>query len=273
MPALGIGDVSQVTGTNPSTLRLWEQHGLINPARSASGQRIYGAKDIAAIRTIHRLRKVDGLNMSAIKSALASSRSKPDTLPAGTNETLEGARQMGLQFRVARQRQGLSLRKAAELTGLPVSFISTFERTGQGATVTSLQRLAASYKTSITKLTNASHARGKSSPYIVRKNAARRAPHFAPGITVFQLAETLDSLDCQQWVLQPGAGSDGAYSHEGEEFIYIMQGILAIAIDGGAMNQLSAGDSISFNSQLAHSWRAIGDEPTVLLWVNTPKSF
>ncbi|WP_376855561.1 MerR family transcriptional regulator, partial [Bordetella pertussis] len=35
-----------MTGTNPSTLRLWEQHGLLSPLRSPTGQRIYGEHDL-----------------------------------------------------------------------------------------------------------------------------------------------------------------------------------------------------------------------------------
>nr|WP_233887887.1 cupin domain-containing protein [Paraburkholderia flagellata] len=30
---------------------------------------------------------------------------------------------------------------------------------------------------------------------------------------------------------------------------------------------------MTFESQRPHAWKADGDEPTVLVWVNTPKSF
>jgi DNA-binding transcriptional MerR regulator/quercetin dioxygenase-like cupin family protein len=273
MAELGIGDAAQLTGTNPSTLRLWEQHGLLSPARTASGQRIYRADDIRVIRAIHRMRKEDGLNMSAIKRAFASSQPRAASAAARAGDKSDSALTLGRQFRLARQKQKISLQEAARLTGLPVSFISTFERTGQGATVTSLQKLAATYNTTITELSEPSPRVGGNLPHVVRNNKARLAPQFGTGIRIFQLAETLDSLDCQQWVLQPGAKSDGAYSHEGEEFIHVMQGEFHIAVDGGRVSQLTAGDSISFNSRLAHAWHAAGDEPTILLWINTPKSF
>lgn len=273
MAELGIGDAAQLTGTNPSTLRLWEQHGLLNPARSAAGQRIYSVDDIRVIRAVHRMRKEDGLNMSAIKRAIASSPSKEDFPVPRSSHKPDGVLRLGRQFRLARQKQNISLQEAADITGLPVSFISTFERTGQGPTVTSLQKLAAGYGTTITDLSEPTSKASGNVPNVVQKNKARLAPQFGVGIKIFQLAETLDSLDCQQWVLQPGAESDGAYSHEGEEFIHVMQGEFHISVDGGKMSKLTAGDSISFNSQLAHSWRAVADEPTILLWINTPKSF
>src|SRR5450830_757813 len=273
MQNIGIGDVSQVTGINASTLRLWEQHGLISPERSASGHRIYRDSDISAIRAIHRLRKVDGLNMSAIKQTLAASAPQPSHPTSPLSEQQEKTRQLGVRFRITRQKQNLSLDQASKLSGLPISFISTFERTGQGATVTSLQRLAASYNTSVTKLTAPEGHGEKAASCVVRNNEARVAPYFTSGITVNQLPENLESLDCQKWILQPGAGSDGAYSHEGEEFIHILQGVLTITIDGGEQIRLGEGDSISFNSQSPHAWRAVGDIPTMLLWINTPKSF
>lgn len=273
MPKLGIGDAAKLTGTHPSTLRLWEQHGLLNPARSVAGHRIYSVDDISIIRAIHRLRKVDGLNMSAIKRALAPNLVSASSSVARSNLGPDSNLGLGRQFRIARQKQKLSLQEAANYAGLPVSFISTFERTGQGATVTSLQKLAACYGTTITELSEPTSKASGNTPNIVRKNNARLAPQFGVGIQIYQLADSLESLDCQQWILQPGAGSDGAYSHEGEEFIHVVQGKFHISVAGGQVSELLAGDSISFNSQLPHSWRAVADEPTILLWVNTPKSF
>lgn len=273
MAELGIGDAAQLTQTNPSTLRLWEQHGLITPLRTASGHRVYSQTDISRIRAIRRMRVVDGLNMSAIKRVLEPESMAQQRAIRPHDGRSEDLRELGMQYRQARAKHALSLQEASDLSGLPRSFISTFERTGQGATVTSLQKLATVYGTTITELASPSSGRDSGKPHVIRKGKARQAPGFGDGIQIFQLAETLESLDCQQWVLQPGAGSDGAYSHEGEEFIHVMKGKFQIRIEGLPLAELSEGDSISFNSQLPHSWRAIGDEVTVLLWVNTPKSF
>src|SRR5690606_27524779 len=60
MPEFGITQAAQLTGTTPSTLRLWEQHALLSPLRSPTGQRIYGEPDLGLIRTVLRLRKVEG---------------------------------------------------------------------------------------------------------------------------------------------------------------------------------------------------------------------
>src|SRR5690625_3117419 len=110
MLEIGIGDAARLTRTNASTLRLWEQHGLITPRRTVSGHRIYHTQDLARIRIIKRLRTIDGLNMSAIKRVLASDSEPDDGASASTVDRSNGLRQLGIQYRQARLKYGLSLR-------------------------------------------------------------------------------------------------------------------------------------------------------------------
>lgn len=267
-----IGDVAQLTGTNVSTLRLWEQHGLIAPARSATGRRIYTARDVERIAHILRLRQIDGLNMSAIKRALASSAAPGISSHSSSGQHQENM-ELGQRFRAARRNKGISLKVAAQTTSLPVSYISTFERTGRGATVASLKKLANCYDTSLTALSGLAPQPSGCGGEVVRSGEAAAAPSFGSGITILQLANELPSLDCQKWILLPGSRSDGPYSHHGEEFIHVLAGQFSIKVDLADPVILQAGDSISFISERPHAWQVHGDETVVLLWVNTPKSF
>lgn len=53
---LRIGDAAAAAGTTPRALRLYEERGLLPPpARSATGQREYGAAEIARVRVIRGL--------------------------------------------------------------------------------------------------------------------------------------------------------------------------------------------------------------------------
>jgi len=56
------------------------------------------------------------------------------------------------------------------------------------------------------------------------------------------------------------------YSHEGEEFIYVLSGKLKISI-GGALSNLAQGESIHFDSGKKHLLSNPGNEATVLLVV------
>lgn len=277
MTTFRIGDVARLTGANISTLRLWEQHGLVTPERTERGQRFYTAEQVQQVHGILRMRRVDGLNMSAIKRVAAPAPSSTPPSPAGSraSKRAEAAAPpvLGLRFRAARNKLGMSLKEAAEATGLTMSFISTFERTNRGATMVSLQKLAVAYETTVTELTGGAPRPHKEAAEVVRRGKEEIAPQFEPGIKIHQLATSLHALDCQRWVLAPGSRSEGAYSHEGEEFIHVLKGEFIITVDGGKTLRLAAGDSVSFQSNRPHMWMTGEQGETELLWINTPKSY
>ena len=66
---LRIGELARRTGTSPELLRAWEQrYGLFDPARTASGYRLYSAADEQRVRAM-RARLAEG--MSAAQAARA----------------------------------------------------------------------------------------------------------------------------------------------------------------------------------------------------------
>jgi DNA-binding transcriptional MerR regulator len=52
---LTINEAAQTTGWSPRMLRYVEQTGLITPARSASGYRLYGPEQLQRLRTLKEL--------------------------------------------------------------------------------------------------------------------------------------------------------------------------------------------------------------------------
>lgn len=80
-------------------------------------------------------------------------------------------------------------------------------------------------------------------------------------------------MDCQEWTLSPGAGSEGFYQHEGEEFIRVLEGSFEVEVEGLGVATLNDGDSIYFESHRAHAWRSVGSAQCRLIWVNTPPTF
>jgi DNA-binding transcriptional MerR regulator/methylmalonyl-CoA mutase cobalamin-binding subunit len=65
--------VSAITGVNPITLRAWERrYGLIRPARTPKGHRLYSQKDIELVNRIVRL--LDrGISISQVSNSLGNS--------------------------------------------------------------------------------------------------------------------------------------------------------------------------------------------------------
>jgi uncharacterized cupin superfamily protein len=48
------------------------------------------------------------------------------------------------------------------------------------------------------------------------------------------------------------------YQHDGEEFVYILQGEMEIIV-GDHVNRLKSGDSLHFNSGIRHRMRNVSD--------------
>ena len=57
-----------------------------------------------------------------------------------------------------------------------------------------------------------------------------------------------------------------AYRHEGEEFIYVMEGKLQITLDQ-KVSRLNPGESIHFNSEIPHKLKNMGKVTTRCLVV------
>lgn len=72
-----IRKVSEMTGINAVTLRSWERrHQLVNPVRSASGQRLYSQSNLDQINEILRLLEKD-IPISQVQHVLADSYKLP----------------------------------------------------------------------------------------------------------------------------------------------------------------------------------------------------
>jgi MerR family copper efflux transcriptional regulator len=74
MDALTIHEAAQTTGWSPRMLRYVERAGLVTPARSGSGYRLYGAAELQRLRTLKELlaRFELGLSDVAFASRMAT---------------------------------------------------------------------------------------------------------------------------------------------------------------------------------------------------------
>jgi DNA-binding transcriptional MerR regulator len=71
-PGRGLFSISvaaELTGLHPQTLRIYEQEGLVSPARSTGGTRRYSTDDIARLHDIMTLTS-DGLNLAGVRRVL-----------------------------------------------------------------------------------------------------------------------------------------------------------------------------------------------------------
>jgi uncharacterized cupin superfamily protein len=71
----------------------------------------------------------------------------------------------------------------------------------------------------------------------------------------------------------PGTGSDGAYQHQGEDFLFMLEGSLEVWLDEVECHLLDKGDSFWFESNRGHRWFNPTNKEAAVLWVNTPPTF
>ena len=259
-----IGEAARRVGVSPSALRLWERQGLVRPARTRGRYRMYSDDDLEQLGEVRRMRQEDHLNAPGIRRLLPAT----EPVPGPHAER----RIDGRPLRRLRRRLGWSLRTAAARTGVSVSFLSALERGVTGASIATLTRLAAAYGTTLLELFGppTTSARGR----MVGADERAVLRLHSDGVRIEQLARGATRLEPQLFVLARGASSDGAYTHDGEEFLYLLAGELTVWVGASETYRLRrAGDALCFPSTMPHRWRNDADGETRLLWINTPPTF
>jgi MerR family copper efflux transcriptional regulator len=69
MDALTIHEAAETTGWSPRMLRYVERVGLVEPARSASGYRLYGPAELQRLRTLRELLAAHDIGLSDLAFA------------------------------------------------------------------------------------------------------------------------------------------------------------------------------------------------------------
>ncbi len=69
MDGLTINEAARTTGWSPRMLRYVERAGLVSPARSASGYRLYGPPELQRLRTLKGLLGKFGIGLSDVAFA------------------------------------------------------------------------------------------------------------------------------------------------------------------------------------------------------------
>jgi DNA-binding transcriptional MerR regulator/quercetin dioxygenase-like cupin family protein len=259
-----IGEVSQAIGLAPQTLRLWERERLIKPRRTGRGYRVYTEPDVERLRRIKQLRKMEGLNFAAIRKHLGAVEEETANGDSGA----ENPAAPGERLRKLRVRAHKTLKDVSEATGLSISFISALERGGSGASVASLRLLAEAYGVNMREVFGADLE--QSSP-LVRKDE-RPKMRWDNGVCFEEMASGEKVMDPSYITVPPGAGSEGFYSHAGEEFVHVLAGTMFVELKEQGSYELGPGDTLYFSSSTPHRWWA-GDETVEAVYVNTPPTF
>lgn len=174
---------------------------------------------------------------------------------------------VGQKIHALRKAKGLTLKQVSDLSGRSVSFLSQVERNLTSPTVTSLAQIA--------------HALGVGASYFftpppregqVVRSYAHQPFRLEDGEVVYARlgaefeGRTLEPL----LVAYPPHFASETSSHEGEEFLYLLEGQVMIFLEEQEYT-LNPGDSMHFASRHTHRVVNPCDVPARILFVNTPK--
>jgi MerR family transcriptional regulator/heat shock protein HspR len=69
-PRYMISIAADLAGLHPQTLRMYEARGLVRPARTPGGTRLYSENDVERLKLIQRLTGELGLNLAGVEHVL-----------------------------------------------------------------------------------------------------------------------------------------------------------------------------------------------------------
>lgn len=181
---------------------------------------------------------------------------------------------IGQQVKKLRLGKKMTLKELSEQVGLSTSFLSQFERGNCTIAIDSLIRIAHAMDVDVYAiLSNAVPCTPMADRYVLRSyervNTQIQNQHeLQTNLSAFGkgkelLAREITLLPCEQ--NEPVQ----AAPHVGEEFIYVLEGILTLVLEGRT-SQLYPGDTAHFPSTITHTWYNETNKITKMLIVNYP---
>lgn len=175
---------------------------------------------------------------------------------------------LGSQLKMARERNGYTLKQLSERSGLSIGFISQVERGQTDPSLSSLKSLASSLGLKLRDLFEQDPA-----AHIFVKRGEGSILNIDASVQCELLASSFNkTMEPMIKHIKPGGASGLVSPHPGEEFIWVIEGSLQVFLDQDQY-VLHEGDSLYFQGNQTHAWKNIGEKDCRVLWVMTPPSY
>lgn len=177
---------------------------------------------------------------------------------------------IGTKIRSLRKEKKMTIQELAERTGLTKSLISQVETSRATPSLGSLLAMAKALDSTLGHF----FEEGEDDNAIVVKKDDRKAVRTKSKVSYYLLSPDLRNkrVEFLYVVFEKGGTTERLHSHEGEEYVLVLQGKVEIVFENESF-MLDAGDSIFIDSQRPHLSRNGGTETSIAVWVNTPPSF
>jgi transcriptional regulator with XRE-family HTH domain len=175
---------------------------------------------------------------------------------------------IGEKIKLLRKEKNLTLKSIAESTGLSISFLSQVERMKSSLTLESLKKISVVLKVNPSYFFSNDTDR-QPSPKVIRGIDSDEQ------LTVNQfiykdMSGNQSNLGFNPIlvILNPGENKGNPFSHFGNEFLYILDGILTVQINNEEY-QLNKNDSIIIEASNPHYWLNLSDAPVKFLCISS----
>ena len=175
------------------------------------------------------------------------------------------------KIRKLREGRGMTLKQLSDLVECTPSLISQVERNKADPSISMLKKIARSLNVNIVDFFMVNVDQEK---VVVKPEDRIEIKLDRWDARIQSMVKNVTNKKMQPFytVIKPGGGSHGMYSHEGEEFGYVLKGEMEIILDD-KVHKVGTNESFYFSSQIPHNWGNSGQEDVVVLWVITPPTF
>jgi len=178
-------------------------------------------------------------------------------------------RKVGKNIKKIRKGKGLSLNELADMIGMTKGYISKIENSDTAPPLSTLSKIAASLSVEVGDLTAEEVDLPQPMKVCVTKKGQGKKLSTGDMIGYHYeiLAHKKSGKNMEPMLLYPAFEEKAIFSHEGEEFMYTIEGTHEVIYDGESYI-IDAGDSIYFDSIVPHTGRSIGKKKAKVLAVS-----
>jgi transcriptional regulator with XRE-family HTH domain len=181
--------------------------------------------------------------------------------------------EIGQKINQIRSGKGMTLKDLSGKTNLSVGFLSQVERGLTSIAIISLKNIAEALDTDLSAFFSPSK---KTHPMVLKSFEQDYFQYDKNNMVFSKLSGDMPdrNMEIMMVTLLPGeeAEAPAESPHEGEEFIYVLEGILILCY-GGNEYVLYPGDSSHYRSTESHTWRNKTNKLAKIITVNTPRIF